>query len=638
MISIRKSLSSELSLGILLLAVPIFVLSLGILFVQSRNQVKQEALEHANSVLNTTLQRVNRHFMAVETATNANSWYVNLHLQPDSVLSLTRRIVQFNPHVDGCSVSMEPNVFPEYGRYFSAYTIRKNDSLVTVVEEEYEYFQKAWYNSPLKHGNACWVNYYDETDSLEVALTGMIASFSKPIYRPSTTPGKKGELIAVISTDLSLRHLSEVITAEKPYPNSYFIMIDKDGYYYIHPDSAMLFHQTIFNGADPRHQADIITLGHEMTAGNHGNMGVVIDDASCLVCYRPLTGTPWSLAFICPESDVLRGYHKLTYIVIPLLIIGLFAILLFSRRTVAHAIAPIGKLLEQTQIIASGNYEVHIPRSQRKDAVGRLQNSFATMLQSLNFHMGSVRYTADVAKRKNEELVQATRLVEEANRQKTTFLQNLSHQIRTPLNIVMGFAQVLRDTSALAGEDTKSITDTMKRNATLLNRLVLMLFDSSDIGLSEELNSLQQDMVPCNELAHEVIDSIKQKYQTVNVCLKTELPDDFCIQTNRTYLKRCLRELLYNSAKHSDGQHTVLRMDMTDSSVRFIVEDTGKGISEADRDHIFKFFTKVDDLSEGLGLGLPLAKRHAQNLGGDLTLDTNYHDGCRFIVVLPILH
>ena len=51
---------------------------------------------------------------------------------------------------------------------------------------------------------------------------------------------------------------------------------------------------------------------------------------------------------------------------------------------------------------------------------------------------------------------------------------------------------------------------------------------------------------------------------------------------------------------------------------------------------MFKFFTKVDDLSEGLGLGLPLAKRHAINLGGDLTLDDNYHDGCRFIIELPL--
>jgi signal transduction histidine kinase len=68
----------------------------------------------------------------------------------------------------------------------------------------------------------------------------------------------------------------------------------------------------------------------------------------------------------------------------------------------------------------------------------------------------------------------------------------------------------------------------------------------------------------------------------------------------------------------------------------FIIEDTGKGIAEADREHIFKFFTKVDDFSEGLGLGLPLTKRHAETLGGNLILDTTYHEGSRFIFEIPV--
>jgi signal transduction histidine kinase len=63
--------------------------------------------------------------------------------------------------------------------------------------------------------------------------------------------------------------------------------------------------------------------------------------------------------------------------------------------------------------------------------------------------------------------------------------------------------------------------------------------------------------------------------------------------------------------------------------------DTGKGIPETDYDHIFEPFTKVDDLSEGLGLGLPLTKSHVQKMGGTITLDTSYHDGCRFIIELP---
>jgi signal transduction histidine kinase len=78
-----------------------------------------------------------------------------------------------------------------------------------------------------------------------------------------------------------------------------------------------------------------------------------------------------------------------------------------------------------------------------------------------------------------------------------------------------------------------------------------------------------------------------------------------------------------------------MKITETEEAVRFIVEDTGTGMAEEYRALMFEPFTKVNDLSEGLGLGLPLAKRHAENLGGDLWLDESYDKGCRFILELP---
>jgi signal transduction histidine kinase len=282
--------------------------------------------------------------------------------------------------------------------------------------------------------------------------------------------------------------------------------------------------------------------------------------------------------------------------------------------------------------------EVYIPKSQRLDVIGRLQNSFATMFRYLNFHIGSVRYTTEQTKLRNEEMERATRMAKEADKQKTIFIQNVSHQIRTPLNIIMGFSQVLSDAGKekLSDEEMKSITDMMDHNSKHLKRMLQMLFDSSDTGLSEELNSQKHDLILCNDVAREAIENTNLHYPNLQISFQSELADDFCIKGNRLYLMRALRELLYNSAKYSDGQHVSLHVTPTDCNIQYIVEDTGKNITEADRETIFKFFTKVDDLTEGLGLGLPLAKRHAQNLGGDLILDTSYQEGCRFIIEVPI--
>ena len=299
-----------------------------------------------------------------------------------------------------------------------------------------------------------------------------------------------------------------------------------------------------------------------------------------------------------------------------------------------QAITPLKELLATSQKLSEGQYELTIPKTDREDVIGTLQNSFATMQESINTHVADIRQTAADTKKSNLELAYTTKLVKEAIRQKDIFIQNVSHQIRTPLNIIQGFAQVLHDSPGLSKEDLAEITESMKHNALHLNRMVLMLFDSSDSGINEELMSQKNELVSCNQIASECINYTRAHFPHTNLQFLTDLDDNFKVQTNHLYLMRTLRELLYNAAKYSDGQHITMRITYSDL-VRFIVEDKGKGVPEGAQEMLFNPFTKVDDLSEGLGLGLPLAKRHARSLGGDLTIDTNYKDGCRFILEIP---
>ena len=627
---IRQSLSMKLSLGILLMAVPIFVVSLGLLYVQSRNYVKKAATDHANSVLNTTMLRINRFMNTVETATDINDWEITENLDPDSLLAYSRYIVMLNGNIDGCSISTEPNVFPTYGRYFSAYTVREPDTITTVIEQEYEYFQKIWYKTPRVLDEPCWVVYYDDVDSLDLVLDGMIASYGKPLY----TADKK--FVGVISTDLTLLHLSRVISEEQPYKDSYFMMTGEEGRYYIHPDTTQLFTHTIFSDADPSKNPDIFALGHEMTTGHQGNMSVNINGERCLVSYQPVPGTNWSLALVCPERSILWSYNRLGFIIGPLIIIGLLLILFFCFTIVTQAIRPLNKLANKIQRIAEGHFDELIKKTHYTDALGTLQNSFQAMQESINRHMDDIQKMNDESARRNEELVHTSKLAEEASKQKSLFIQNVSHQVRTPLNIIMGFAQVLHESkSALPYEEAKSITDMMKHNSMMLERMSLMLFDSSARGTTEELYANKNEEIYCNETVRECLAEILENYPSLPVTFESDVPDDFTIHTNSLYLKRSIRELIYNAVKYADGKRIVIRIQERASKIRFVIEDTGPGIPEDYRDLMFESFTKVNDLSEGLGLGLPLAKRHMRNLGGDLILDEKYKDGCRFIIELP---
>ena len=635
---LRQSLASKLSLGILLMAIPVFAISLGILFVQSRYIVRKQAQERATSVLNTTMQRVNRFISTIETATDVNDWLITDRLQPDALLARSRSIVMLNSNVNGCSITTEPDLFPQYGRYFSAYSVREGDTVVTVREKPYEYFDKVWYKTPRRLGKASWVDPFDDHNEGTLSAIDLITSYCKPLFRPDS------QFVGVISTDLSLPRLADVINEEKPYPNAYFVLIGSKGHYFVHPDSTRLFSQTIFSGVDPNRQPDIIALGHEMTGGQEGCMQVTISGQPCLVCYKPVPHTSWSLALVCPDSDILQSYHRLAFILLPLLVIGLIVILLLSRKTVSMAVRPLNRLLDQSQRIAAGHYDEQIPPTKRPDAVGRLQNSFSVMQQSLNRHVSDIRQANEEAARRNEQLAEATYMAEEATRQKTLFIQNMSHQVRTPLNIIMGFAQVLRDSfgsTAKAGEqlpeaEVGDITAMMRHNAVTLNRIVLMLFDSSDTGLAEELASHKHELVSCNQLVRDSIAENATRFPDMKINFVTDVPDTLTIRTNSLYLSRSILELLYNAVKYAAGQQATIRIEQVADKVHFIVEDKGPGMDADYLDLMYKPFTKVNDLSEGLGLGLPLCRRHVINLGGDLILDTHYTKGCRFIIELPI--
>ena len=625
---LQNHLSTKLGIGVVLMAVPIFILALGLLFVQSRSFIRHEAMERANSVLNTTMQRVRNYMAAIETATNANLWSIEENFNPDSLLSISRRVVMFNRHVNGCSITAEPDMFPQCGRYFSAYTIRENDTIITAREAAYNYYEKLWYKKPRQLGEACWVDPFDDYNEGTLSATELIASYCKPLYQ-------KGEMVGVISTDLSFLRLAETVnTTEPPYPGAYFVLVGGDGQFFIHPDSTRLFKSTIFTDADPHNQSDLIALGHEMIAGKQGHMQVKLNGKLCYVSYQPVTGTAWSLALVCLDSEILKTYHQLTYLICILIFIGLLLILGLCRHVINRSVKPLSNLLEVSRKISKGHYEEMIPRTDREDEIGQLQNSFATMQQSLNDHVASIRMASEETQKRNEELVHAMKLAEESVRQKNLFIQNVSHQIRTPLNIILGFADILRDTPILS-EDLDKISSLVKYNAMHLNRMVLMLFGSSETGASEELINQRNDQLSCNELAKECIRYTQDYFPGQAIRFETELSDDYCIQSSHFFLMRIICELLYNATKYSDGKHILLRVSQTETAVRFIVEDVGPGLPEESLDLFFKPFMKVDDLSEGLGLGLPLAKRHAHSLGGDLLFDTSYHEGCRIILEMP---
>ena len=582
---IQQSLPTKISISMFFVAVLVFALVIGISISLSRYHFHTIAMDHASEALSAAVAQAERYLKSVETSTDVTAWVAEEHFRPDALEVYTQNVVRKNRLVSACSV---------------------------LVAEEW---------SP-DHRRAEWTVPADGRKT---------ARYSRPLY------DEKNRFLGVISTELSLTRLSQALSSVKPYPNSYLIFLGEDGRYYAHRDTARIVDQTIFDLTNGRYYPDKLTLGYEMTAGHSGRMHANVAGVHCLICYQPIPGTNWSAALVSPERDVLSGYRRLNTGVLIAILIGLLIVYAICRRTVVRAFAPLKLLEEQTRRIANGDYSTVIPRRHENSVVGNLRNSFSDMQQTLSNHIRDLNVAIEESAKRNAEIQKANSSLEEAIRRQGEFVSNMTHQIRTPLNLIMGFSQLLMESGGdISAEEKQKILHVMDYQTMTLVRMSLMLYDSSDRGYHDEMVSLSYENVSCNEVARECVGYTERYFPHVSVKIETSLEDSFTMVTDHLYLMRSIREILYNSAKYSDGKHIVLRVGASRRAVRFVFEDTGPGIPPEYQAHIFTPFYKSDNLSEGLGVGLPLTKRHVILLGGSLELDADYRKGCRFVMLFPI--
>jgi len=387
---IRNSLSTRLSLWIVLFAAVIFLAALGFMFFESRQTVRQEAESRASQVLESTVQRVNGLLDRVVVATNNLEWLVLRHLDaPDSMFVYSRCFLENNPDLNGCSIAFEPYFFKDRGRYFSAYSYNDKGKVKVTQEgnDQYEYFYMDWYQLAKLLDHPCWTEPFFDYNLQDIYSKEMIASYCKPIKNA------QGKYVGTIAVDLSLEWLSNTVSSVKPYPHSYSIMIGEGGTYFVHPDTTKLFYQSIFTPMMEAPDTTLTDLGHAMQRGEEGMKELSIDGEKCYVFYKPLSTTGWSMAIVCPESDIFGGYNRLQNTVAGIVLVGLLIMLLVFGRIVGKELRPLKKLATQTVAIASGNFDTALPVHGRTDEIGQLTQSFDDMQHSLVSYIEELKKT-----------------------------------------------------------------------------------------------------------------------------------------------------------------------------------------------------------------------------------------------------
>ena len=223
----------------------------------------------------------------------------------------------------------------------------------------------------------------------------------------------------------------------------------------------------------------------------------------------------------------------------------------------------------------------------------------------------------------------------ESDKMKTRFIQNVSHEVRTPLNIISGFSQVIADpTLTESDEERQNMAAMMQKSALQITTLIDEIIGLSLIESSNKV--VKDDIVKVNQQLEAIVADYEGNVQPqVTLRVDSELEPDFSIATNKNMLYRILSALTDNAVKNTEKGSVTLMARTVAQTLILAVEDTGCGVPKDQAEHIFERFVKLDSFKQGIGLGLPLSRKLAEQLGGIVTLDTSYHPGARFVVTLP---
>lgn len=240
----------------------------------------------------------------------------------------------------------------------------------------------------------------------------------------------------------------------------------------------------------------------------------------------------------------------------------------------------------------------------------------------------------------NRELVEAKEKAESSERIKVEFVQNMSHEVRTPLNAICGFVDLLTSpgvSATMSDEERAEYGKIITQNAELLITLVDDILDFS--SLKSGKSHINYSRVVVNEMCRMTLQSVQfRNKRNLEMKFVSNVDDNYSINTDARRVQQVLVNYLTNALKHTDEGSITLEFRGADADgwCEFSCADTGDGVPEGKGEEIFERFYKVNSFRQGTGLGLAICRSVAELLGGEVYLDTTYTGGARFVLRLKV--
>ena len=395
---LKNSISGRLTLRVIIVSAIIFTLTFTLFIRMAANKVREEAAKHAHSELSSTINQIDAVLNAVEIAVENTAWMVPYRLNsPDFMYDITERLLKNNAFICGSAVAFEPGYYASQGHYFSPYSYRDEDGEIRSVQlgnETYDYHYMDWYQIPKLLNGPYWSEPYYDDGGGEMMMT----TYSKPLY------DEYGNLYAIITADLSLEWLTELVGGIQAFSTSYNLMVSRNASFIVHPDRNLILNETIYSSTYGDDDESLKKMQDDMVNCRAGEVLRDNGAGKYFVFYSPVETTCWSVAIVCPRSELYTGVRKMRNVLIILGLISLLLMLAMSYNGIRMVVAPVEDFSDVAKKIADGEFNAELPRIQSQDELRSLHDSFEYLQHSLVQYIDELKATTANKERIESEL------------------------------------------------------------------------------------------------------------------------------------------------------------------------------------------------------------------------------------------
>jgi HAMP domain-containing protein len=276
-----------------------------------------------------------------------------------------------------------------------------------------------------------------------------VISFCLPIRDDSN------ECVGVFGVGLSVNLFSQTVLETKLSPNSYSVLLDREGTYIIHPDRERLQGEKVFDQPDVRESPTALEAVEAMLKGDTGDMSFQMDGETWYMFFKPfvranvpgrsMDALDWSIATIYPKADIFSEYNHLVFHVLGIVFVGLFIFYILCRVSIRRQLKPLTHLTESVIRIAEGHYDEPIPDTKRNDEVGVLLQHFQVMQQALASDISQQEQQKATLSERREELRRIHQQIQDDDNVKLDFLHNITNRMIAPSESILKSVNTILD-------------------------------------------------------------------------------------------------------------------------------------------------------------------------------------------------